>query len=132
MEVWGYRLAIVVLAAGLAGCAAFDKRGPSNPAVGTWATTVTSPMGAFPMTLTLNVDMTGTVSSSGDLRESLAVSNAVVDGQTLTYGIVFDIEGQELPAVFNGTSDERRSIAYRRNAIGQRGYVRVDNFHVPV
>ncbi|MDP7638738.1 MAG: hypothetical protein QGG73_03350 [Candidatus Hydrogenedentes bacterium] len=105
MEVWGYRLAIVVLAAGLAGCAAFDKRGPSNPAVGTWATTVTSPMGAFPMTLTLNVDMTGTVSSSGDLRESLAVSNAVVDGQTLTYGIVFDIEGQELPAVFNGTID---------------------------
>lgn len=101
--VLGYRLAVVVLAVSLAGCASMG--GATIPAVGTWATTVDSPAGVVDMTLTINPDMSGTVSMTEPAEATFAISDAMVDGQSLSFSVMFEFQGQELPATFQGTVD---------------------------
>lgn len=66
--------------------------------------TVNSPMGASEQVLTVNKDLTGTVSAP-DLGEPMEILNATVEGQSVSFGIVFDMQGQQLEAEFKGTID---------------------------
>lgn len=100
----GYRLAVVLLAVGLAGCASLGG-GASIPAVGTWAITVDSPVGLAEMTLTINADMSGAVSMTEPAEASFAISDAAVDGQSLSFSMEFEFQGQSIPATFQGTID---------------------------
>lgn len=99
-SVLGCGLAIVVLA----GCASLGG-GASNPAVGTWAIEVDSPAGLAEMTLTINADMSGTVSMSAPAEASFDISDAAVDGQSLSFGVAFEFQGQGIQATFEGTID---------------------------
>ena len=98
-------LAVAAIAVVLTGCATIDNRGGSNPAVGTWATIVEAPTGPTPMTLTINADLSGTVSMTEPEEASFAIADVMVDGQSLSFSMVFQIQGQELPAKFQGTID---------------------------
>ncbi len=104
-SVFGYRLAVVVLAVGLAGCASTGGGGASNPAVGTWTLMVESPLGTFPQTLTLNEDMSGTISATEPLELTFTFSNAMVDGQSLSFVFTGELLGQEFTSEFQGTLD---------------------------
>jgi len=96
-----YRLAVAMLAVGLAGCASMGERGGASiPAIGTWDIgSEVAQSGAFLMTLTLKADMSGTIlvvkpievsdkaKSSQGMTAFRAItipfSNAMVDGQPL-------------------------------------------------
>ena len=99
------RLAVVVLAVGLAGCASMGGGGASNPAVGTWALIVESPLGTVPQTMILNEDMSGTIIVTEPLEMTLRFSNAIVDGQSLSFVFSGEILGQEFTSGFQGTVD---------------------------
>ena len=101
--VLGYRLAVVVLAVGLAGCASMG--GATIPAVGTWATTVDSPAGVVDMTLTINPDMSGTGGRSEPAEANVGSSGGMVDGQSLAVSVMVEFQGAELPATCQGTVD---------------------------
>jgi len=90
-----------LLAAGLfAGCA--TGGGGSNPFVGTWDLVVESALGTNEQTLVIGADMSGSVTQDGT---SIEISNAASDGSSASFDIVFDIQGQELSAAFEGTID---------------------------
>jgi len=75
----------------------------SNPFVGTWDLVVESQLGTNEQTLVVGSDLTGSITSA-DLGDTM-ISNAAVDGNSVTFDVVFDIQGQELPAKFEGTID---------------------------
>ena len=93
-------LALTVL---ISGCASLGGGGSSNPLVGTWDLVVESQLGTNEQTLVVGSDMTGNITSA-DLGDS-AISNAAADGNSVTFDVTFDIQGQELPAKFEGTID---------------------------
>lgn len=74
----------------------------ANPAVGTWAYTVETPFGLWTQTLTLNADMSGTVSVTEPEAGSWPISNAKVDGKSLSYVVVSEVEGQAMTFEFKG------------------------------
>ena len=92
-------LAMTVL---ISGCATMGG-GASNPLVGTWDLVVESQLGTNEQTLVVASDLTGSITSA-DLGDT-EISNAAVDGNSVTFDVVFDIQGQELPAKFEGTID---------------------------
>ena len=102
---FGYRLVVMVLAVGLAGCASTGGGGASNPAVGTWALMVESPLGTIPQTMILNEDMSGTIVATEPLEVTLTFSDAIVDGQSLSFVFTGEILGQEFTSEFQGTVD---------------------------
>ncbi len=102
---FGYRLVVMVLAVGLAGCASMGGGGASNPAVGTWALMVESPLGTIPQTMILNEDMSGTIVATEPLEVTLTFSDAIVDGQSLSFVFTGEILGQEFTSEFQGTVD---------------------------
>jgi hypothetical protein len=102
-SVWGVRVLAVLFTVALTGCAT-SGGGASNPAVGTWDVTVDSPAGVLEMAVTIAPDMSGTISVA-DQGEPLDVENAVLEGQTLTFGVTFDFQGTELAAKFVGVID---------------------------
>ena len=98
------RLAVCVAAcAVLVGCATTTGGGAPNPLVGTWNVVMESALGTTPIVLTVNADLSGMVSAEG--LGDVPISETVVDGQSVTFKIVFDLDGQELPATFEGTID---------------------------
>lgn len=102
-SVWGVRVLAVLFTVALTGCAT-SGGGASNPAVGTWDVTVDSPAGVLEMAVTIAPDMSGTISVA-DQGAPLDVENAVLEGQTLTFGVTFDFQGTELAAKFVGVID---------------------------
>ena len=98
------RLAVCVAAcAFFVGCATTGGGGAANPLVGTWNIVMESALGTTPIVLTVNSDLSGMVSAEG--LGDVPISETVVDGQSVTFKIVFDLDGQELPATFEGTID---------------------------
>ncbi len=85
----------------ISGCASLG--GGSDPFVGTWDVVVDSPMGTTENTLIIASDMTGTIESQD--APTLAISNVASDGNSVSYDVVFDIQGQQLAAKFEGTID---------------------------
>jgi len=74
----------------------------SNPAVGTWAYTVETPFGPWSQTLTINKDMTGTVEVTEPLPGSWPITDASIDGKSLSYSVTSVVEGQRLNFDFKG------------------------------
>ena len=106
-KLWRYRVtraASVALVFAVVGCATTGGGGASNPLVGSWSLTVESALGTSEQTLTVMADMSGSVTITG-LDSTIPISNAAVDGQSATFDVVFDIQGQELAAKFEGTID---------------------------
>jgi len=87
----------------LVGCA--SGGGMSNPLVGTWNFTVESQLGTLQQVVMINDDMTGKIMMTEPAEVELVPTNIMVDGNKVTFDVVFDIEGQELPAQFVGTLD---------------------------
>ncbi len=94
--------ATVLMACALVGCA--TGGGMANPLVGTWNFTVESQLGTIEQVVKINDDMTGMISMVEPEAE-MVPSNIKLDGNNVTFDVVFDIEGQELPAQFVGTID---------------------------
>ncbi len=96
-------LVVVCLAmtAIISGCTTLG--GGSDPFVGTWDVVVDSPMGTSEHTLLIASDMTGTIESQD--ADTLEVSNVASEGNSASYDVVFDIQGQQLAARFEGTID---------------------------
>ncbi len=86
----------------ISGCATTGG-GASNPFVGTWDLVVESQLGTNDQTLVVGSDLAGSITSA-DLGDS-EISNAAVDGNSVTFDVTFDIQGQELAAKFEGTID---------------------------
>lgn len=97
-------LVVVCLAmtALISGCASLGG-GSANPFVGTWDVVVDSPMGTSENTLIIASDMTGTIESQD--APTLEISNVASEGNSVSYDVVFDIQGQQLAAKFEGTID---------------------------
>lgn len=87
----------------ISGCASIGGGGSSNPFVGTWDLVVESALGTNEQTLIVGSDMTGNITSA-DLGDSV-ISNAAADGNSVTFDVTFDVQGQELAAKFQGTID---------------------------
>lgn len=73
-----------------------------NPAEGTWAYTVDTPLGPFPQTLTLNADMSGTISVTEPEAASWPITNAKLDGKSLSYIVKSEVGGQAITFEFKG------------------------------
>ena len=95
-------IACLTLTVLISGCATMGG-GASNPFVGTWDLVVESQLGTNEQTLVVGSDLAGSITSA-DLGDS-EISNAAVDGNTVTFDVTFDIQGQELAAKFEGTID---------------------------
>lgn len=97
-------LAVVCLAmtALISGCATFGG-GSANPFVGTWVIVVDSQLGTSEQTLVVASDMTGTLEV--DQVGTLELNNVASEGNSVSFDVVFDIQGQELAAKFEGTID---------------------------
>jgi hypothetical protein len=93
-------LSVVIAAIAIAGCA--TTGGSANPLVGTWDFTVESQLGTMEQVVTVMEDMTGVVTTVEPPSEINVTNFAYADG-AVTFDIVFDIEGTELPAKFVGT-----------------------------
>ena len=101
-------LTSLVLVAAFSSCALFGA--PPDPLVGTWNVTVVSPLGTSEQSITVTEDTTGNGGLAGSIHvpdgdATIAVNNLLREGQTVTFDIVFDIQGQEVPAKFKGTID---------------------------
>ena len=94
--------AVAFMACALVGCA--TGGGAANPLVGTWNFTVESQLPTFTQVVKINDDMTGMITMTEPEAE-IVPSNIMLDGDKVTFDIVFDIEGQELEAQFVGTLD---------------------------
>ncbi len=96
-------IACLALAVLISGCATTGGGSASNPFVGTWDLVVESPLGTSEQTLVVGSDMAGAITSEdfGDAE----ISNAAADGNSVTFDVTFDLDGQELPAKFEGTID---------------------------
>ena len=92
-----------LMACALVGCA--TGGGAANPLVGTWNFTVESQLGTLEQVVKINDDLTGMISMTEPAEVEMVPSNVMVDGNSVTFDVVFDIEGQELPAKFEGTLD---------------------------
>lgn len=99
----GKLVLVLACAALFAGCASLGG-GAKNPFVGTWDLTVVSALGTNQQTLVVNNDLTGTVTSLG-LGDAISIENVAVDGNNVRFEVVFEIQGQQLPAEFEGTID---------------------------
>ena len=95
---------VFACAALFVGCASLGGGGEKNPFVGTWDLKVVSGLGDFPQQLVINDDLTGAVTTES-LGVALIIENVAVEGNNVSFDIVFEIEGQELPAEFDGTID---------------------------
>ena len=97
-------LAVVCLAmtALISGCATMGG-GSANPFVGTWDVVVDSPLGTSEQTILIASDMTGSIEAA-DIG-TLEISNVASEGDSASFDVVFDMQGQELAAKFVGTID---------------------------
>jgi len=66
---------------------------------------VESPLGTIPQTMILNEDMSGTIVATEPLEVTLTFSDAIVDGQSLSFVFTGEILGQEFTSEFQGTVD---------------------------
>jgi len=101
-RVGGFALT-ALMACALVGCA--TGGGAANPFVGTWNFTVESQLGTLEQVVKINDDLTGMITMTEPAEAEMVPSNVMVDGNSVTFDLVFDIEGQELPAKFEGTID---------------------------
>lgn len=99
----GVFAAAVLMACVLAGCAT-GGGGAANPFVGNWNFTVESQLGTIEQVVKINDDLTGMITSLEPAGE-MSADNIVVDGNNVTFDVVFDIEGEELEAQFVGVID---------------------------
>ena len=98
----GGALALLVIIAALSSCALFAPA--PNPLVGTWNVTVVSPLGTSEQSMTVDEDMTGLIHVPED-NTTIPVMNLLLEGQTVTFDIDLEVQGQKLAAKFNGTVD---------------------------
>jgi hypothetical protein len=91
-----------LMACVLAGCA---TGGSVNPLVGTWNFVVESQLGTLEQVVMINDDLTGVIKMTEPSEVELIPGNIMLDGDKVTFDVVFDIEGQELPAQFVGMLD---------------------------
>lgn len=96
-------MAVACLAAAvlITGCATTGG-GSVDPFVGTWDLVVESALGTTEQTLVVGSDMTGAIDIDG---VSVEITNVATDGNNATFDVVFDIQGQELAAKFEGIID---------------------------
>ena len=66
---------------------------------------VESPLGTVPQTMMLNEDMSGTIIATEPLEATFTFSNAIADGQSLSFVFSGEIFGQEFTSEFQGTID---------------------------
>ena len=92
----------LLMTALMSGCASL-RGGSGNPFVGTWDVVVDSPLGVFEQTLFIAGALTGTVEAAD--TGTLNITNVASEGDSATFEVIFDIQGQELTARFEGTID---------------------------
>ncbi|MES3008954.1 MAG: hypothetical protein V4751_14415 [Pseudomonadota bacterium] len=90
---------LLVAALLLAACAST----PPNPAVGIWDINMETPVGAMVVTLDIQPDLSGTM-SSGDLG-SVTLNGVAVEGNALNFEATVDAQGQTVALRFAGTID---------------------------
>ena len=92
-----------LIVAGLIGGCQSMGGGAADPGVGTWDLVVESALGTSSQTLVIGADMTGSL----DVEDTgmLEISNVATEGNSVTFDVTFDIQGQELAAKFEGTVD---------------------------
>ena len=95
-------VACLAMIALISGCATMGG-GSANPSVGTWLIVVDSPLGTSEQTLVIASDMTGTLEA--EQVGTLELNNVASEGNSLSFDVVFEIQGQELAAKFDGTID---------------------------
>lgn len=95
-------LAVVCLAmtAVISGCASLGG-GSGKTFVGTWDIVGESPAGPFEQALVITSDMTGTIASQG--ADTLEISNVTSERNSVSFEVVFNIQGRQIPAKFEGT-----------------------------
>ncbi len=91
-------LIVVALVFALGGCMSL---GTVNPAVGNWSVQIQTPGPGTATTWAINEDMSGMLT----LPEGapLSMNNTMCVDGALTFDVVFDMQGTELPAKFVGT-----------------------------
>ena len=99
-----YRLTGILLALGLAGCAGMGG-GTPNPVVGTWTTQISTPQGEIAQTITFNADMSGTVSITLPEPRNIPFTYESVDGQSISFDLVVEIQFQDTTFKFTGNVD---------------------------
>lgn len=87
---------LIMAFAVLAGCAA-----STPPAVGIWAVEMNTPLGAMPVTLTINEDGTGSMAADG--LGSAPISGITFDGNLLAFDAEIDAQGQSIVLEFAGS-----------------------------
>lgn len=94
-------LTALAMAGTLTGCAMLGF-GAKNPLVGTWNLDISSQLGDSTQVLTVADDLTGGVTLPDD-GGTMEISETTVEDNAVTFKITFNIQGEELPATFEGT-----------------------------
>ncbi len=95
-------VACLALTVMISGCASMG--GSKDPAlVGTWDVIIDSQLGKNEATLTVGSDLTGNL-EAGDLG-TIELMNVVAEGNSASFEVTFDINGQSLEGKFDGTID---------------------------
>ena len=82
----------------LAGC----MTAPPHPLVGSWAIEVDAGGQTLLQTLTVIRDLTG-VFTVADSESTFPITDLMLEGNSVSFKVVFDFQGQELPVTFTGT-----------------------------
>lgn len=80
------------------------KRAGSDAGASVWDMVSESDIGTIESVFTMNADGTASLSNEADGTE-VAVNDLKRDGDMLTYAIVFELDGQEIPLDFEGKID---------------------------
>ena len=83
----------------LAGCM---MTAAPHPLVGTWSIAIEAGGEAPELTLTVANDLTGAFTSP-DSETPFQITEVVVEGNAVSFKVVFNVQGQEIPASFKGT-----------------------------
>lgn len=83
------------------GCASLLSGGEKSPFIGTWDLTVESPLGTNYHQLSVNDDFSGTILTE-DSDAGLPIKNVIVEENNVSFEIVFNYQGEDLPAKFVG------------------------------
>lgn len=94
----GSLMAVTLVALLLGACAGMSA---PHPAVGSWELTIDTPLGAMSSDLTVNEDLTGTMSSQ-DLGTAPLSQINLGDGNMLSFAVEVDAQGTVMVLDFSG------------------------------
>ena len=86
----------------LAGCSLMGLGTPPNPLVGTWSIEIDAQGQTLLQTLTVADDLTGTITME-EAENPFPITELMVEGNAVSFSVVFSIQGFEIAASFTGT-----------------------------